>query len=225
MDKSGPRAIYSVPGEVIQVEYEVKKSRFIARAARAENRQQAMAILEQAKVNYADARHHCWAYVIGNPLSPLTVAFSDDGEPTGTAGKPILNVLQHKHIGDIMLVVSRYFGGIKLGAGGLVRAYSQAAQQVISELSLTEKIPLSECSLRGGYEFEQPLRYWLAQHNGQLIGLDYIVDSADSGSDGHHPSQGISCRIAIADHFIADLRLFIAQWEAEIQAETLEANK
>ncbi|MCW8886021.1 MAG: YigZ family protein [Motiliproteus sp.] len=112
---------YSVPQQRIEVETEIKKSRFIAWADRAENRDQAMAVLSEARNRYPDARHHCWAYLIGNPAQPKTQAMSDDGEPSGTAGKPILNVLQHNEIGDVMIVVSRYFGGIKLGAGGLVR--------------------------------------------------------------------------------------------------------
>ncbi len=151
MNDKQARAGYAVPVGVGLAEYEIKKSRFHARVALAGSRDQALEVLQAARQAWPDARHHCWAYVIGNPHSPTAVASSDDGEPGGTAGRPILNVLQHKQVGDIMLVVSRYFGGVKLGAGGLVRAYSQAAQAAM----------------------EQPLRHWLQQHDGEVLEVDY----------------------------------------------------
>ncbi|MYM62613.1 YigZ family protein [Pseudomaricurvus sp. HS19] len=164
---------YSVPAAPLQVEYEIKKSRFIARAALARDREQALQVLAEAKAQFPDARHHCWAYLIGNPWSPGTVAMSDDGEPTGTAGKPILNVLQHKQVGDIMLVVSRYFGGIKLGAGGLVRAYSQAAQLVMADLSLARQVSLCRREVQLDFSLEQGLRHWMDLHGGHLVEVSY----------------------------------------------------
>ncbi len=164
---------YDVPAASIEVELEVKKSRFITRVGFAPDREAAMAILAKARDDYPDARHHCWAYLVGNPHSPRTVAASDDGEPSGTAGKPILNVLQHKQIGDLMVVVIRYFGGIKLGAGGLVRAYSSAAQQGIDALTLREQRFLVEFKVRGDYALEQSLRHWLVSHSGELVSVDY----------------------------------------------------
>ncbi len=164
---------YSVPAGPLQVEYEIKKSRFIARAALARDRGQALQVLAEAQAQFPDARHHCWAYLIGNPWSPTTVAMSDDGEPNGTAGKPILNVLQHKQVGDIMLVVSRYFGGIKLGAGGLVRAYSQAAQLVMADLALARQVSFYRRQVRLDFSREQGLRHWLDLHGGQLLDVRY----------------------------------------------------
>ena len=119
---------YPVPDTPLEVLFEVKKSKFFAFAACTPDRETAMQYLAAKRAEYPDARHHCWAYLLGNPHSPTSAAMSDDGEPSGTAGKPILNVLQHKGVGDITIIVTRYFGGIKLGAGGLVRAYSSAAQ-------------------------------------------------------------------------------------------------
>ena len=133
-----------------------------------------MAALAQARSDYPDARHHCWAYQIGSPKSPSTAAMSDDGEPSGTAGKPILNVIQHKDIGDLMIIVIRYFGGIKLGAGGLVRAYSAAAQQVIDTIELKEKKFLKRFNIKGDYALEQPLRHWLNSHEG-LMEADLLL--------------------------------------------------
>ncbi|MFT5082104.1 MAG: putative YigZ family protein [Lentisphaeria bacterium] len=164
---------YLVPEATVQVEYEIKKSRFIARAAFAEDRDRALQCVGQAKADYADARHHCWAYLIGDPCSPLTAAMSDDGEPSGTAGKPILNVLQHKSVGNIVLVVIRYFGGIKLGAGGLVRAYSSAAQLAMDTLTTVEHRILVSAKVSGTYALEQPLRHWLGLHDGVLDKVVY----------------------------------------------------
>ncbi|MBU3070391.1 YigZ family protein [Aestuariicella sp. G3-2] len=195
------RPKFQVPAKTVELEYEVKKSRFIARAVRAQNREQALAILEQARKDYPDARHHCWAYLIGNPRSPATVAMSDDGEPSGTAGKPILNVLQHKDVGDVMLVVIRYFGGIKLGAGGLVRAYSHAAQLAMTDLTTETLIPLSQCLIKGGFEIEQPLRHWLDQRGGGVSSVEY--------------GQNICCQVELPDLEQEALQQFVQGLGAE----------
>lgn len=162
-----------VPAAEAEAEIEIKKSRFIARAARAESREQAMAVIEQARADYPDARHHCWAYLIGDPDATVNAASNDDGEPGGTAGKPIFNVIQHKGIGDIVVVVIRYFGGIKLGAGGLVRAYSGATEAVLSQLPLTERQPHARRCLRLDFAKEQLLRHWAQEHNAEVLGVDY----------------------------------------------------
>lgn len=152
---------------------EIKKSRFIALAYPCTSREQAQAYLAQAKADYPDARHHCWAYVVGDPNNAAGMAANDDGEPSGTAGKPILSVLQHKNIGDLMLIVVRYFGGIKLGAGGLMRAYGQAADGVVQALQLRKPVAMQEWLVRCDFAQEQYLRYWLEQQGGQLLSIDY----------------------------------------------------
>lgn len=164
---------YPTPKAFTQSELEIKKSRFIAWAQKVEDRQQAMAFLQKAKSEYPDARHHCWAYQTGNPRSPNNAAMSDDGEPSGTAGKPILNVLQHKGVGDVMVVVIRYFGGIKLGAGGLVRAYSGAAEKVMSELSTEQHVLTCDKTIEIDFAKEQLLRHWLSQHQGTVKEVQY----------------------------------------------------
>lgn len=164
---------FSTPVERIEVVIEVKKSRFIAWADQANDRNQAMAVLAQARQQYPDAGHHCWAYLIGSPSQPITQAMSDDGEPSGTAGKPILNVLQHKTVGNVIIVVSRYFGGIKLGAGGLVRSYSQAAQSAIDSLKTEVFVPHSQLSINCEYPLENEVRRWLTRHQGALLTINY----------------------------------------------------
>ena len=164
---------YPVPAKQVETLYEIKKSKFIAWAAFADNRDAAMALLDEAKQQYPDARHHCWAYLLGNPHSPKSVAMSDDGEPSGTAGKPILNVLQHKGIGDIMVVVTRYFGGIKLGAGGLVRAYSSSVQQVIEQLPTREDVRLFDITIAVDFKHEQFVRHLCEQYHGKIKNCTY----------------------------------------------------
>lgn len=127
-----------------------------------------MGFLAQAKSDYPDARHHCWAYLIGNPLSASNAAMNDDGEPGGTAGKPILNVIQHKGVGDIMVVVIRYFGGIKLGAGGLTRAYSSATEALFFSMPVEQQQPVIQMKLLCGFAQEQPIRHWADQHNAEV---------------------------------------------------------
>jgi uncharacterized YigZ family protein len=187
---------YLVPDGQTEVCHEIKKSRFIARIHVATNREQAMQALEQAKRDYPDARHHCWAYQIGPPQSPHLVAMSDDGEPGGTAGKPILNVIQHKDIGDLMLIVIRYFGGIKLGAGGLVRAYSQAAQMAFDALKTREHIELDEFQVMCDFADEQNLRHWLNQHGAEVLNVEY--------------SQSVTLTIAMDEAKLAELDAFLA---------------
>lgn len=164
---------YWVAKAQVEVEFEVKKSRFIARAGSAEDRDKAMAILAHMQRSYPDARHHCWAYQLGSPFSPYSAAMNDDGEPSGTAGRPILNVIQHKEIGNLMVVVSRYFGGVKLGAGGLVRAYSAAAEQAISALKLEHYQPKIFALVSCDFSREQVIRHWLEENQGNILSVDY----------------------------------------------------
>lgn len=161
---------YQIPQAPAKAELEVKKSRFIARAHPVKNRQAALEIVQQLQLEFPDARHICWAYVLGNQVS---AAMSDDGEPSGTAGKPILNVLQHKAIGDVLVAVVRYFGGIKLGAGGLVRAYSGAAQLVVDNLPLAPFVAACEVEVCLDFAREQVLRHWCQLHNAAVLSVSY----------------------------------------------------
>jgi len=185
---------YPVPAVTLERELEVKKSRFIARAAKVESREQAMAFLEALRVDFPDARHHCWAYLVGNPASASTAASSDDGEPSGTAGKPILNVIQHKGIGDVIVGVARYFGGIKLGAGGLTRAYSSACEAVLSDLPLEQHRLLLLRTVHCDFSYEQPLRHWAEQHEAQVIAVDY--------------GERVAVKLAMPAELLADLDAF-----------------
>ena len=155
---------YAVPANAVDVTLEIRKSRFIAHAIPVRDRAQALARLAEIRERNPDARHYCWAYVLGDPGGSCDAATNDDGEPSGTAGKPILNVLRHKGVGDVMVVVVRYFGGIKLGAGGLTRAYSAAAEAVMANLLCKQNEPLVTVTLRFDFSREQQVRHWAERH-------------------------------------------------------------
>lgn len=132
--------IDAAPGEGADVEMEIKRSRFITRIRRVTCEADARAVIDERRSTYFDARHNCSAFVLGP--DGRTARSSDDGEPTGTAGIPMLQVLQKSGLTDVVAVVTRYFGGIKLGAGGLVRAYSDATAQAV-EAAGTREVVLS----------------------------------------------------------------------------------
>lgn len=165
--------VYPVPAAPLRAELEIKKSRFIACAFPVTTREEALSCLDDLKQEFPDARHHCWAYLIGNPQGAASAAMSDDGEPSGTAGKPILNVIQHKQVGDTLVVVVRYFGGIKLGAGGLVRAYAGATEAVLSAMQWVEPVPMDTVTLTLDFSQEQPLRHWASQHDSEIQAVTY----------------------------------------------------
>lgn len=152
---------------------EIKKSLFITWLLPLESKQQAKDYLQQAREAYPDARHYCWAYIMGDSPNSLTAAMSDDGEPSGTAGKPMLNVLQHKPINNVMVIVIRYFGGIKLGAGGLVRAYSQAVEQACSQADLVPIIAKSQYTVKLSFADESWLRHTCGKFEGEIENTDY----------------------------------------------------
>ena len=185
---------YPVPSDTIEREIEVKKSRFIARATCVADREQAMAFLAQARRDHPDARHHCWAYLIGDPAAACSAAMNDDGEPGGTAGKPILNVIQHKGLGDVMVVVIRYFGGVKLGAGGLTRAYSGATEAVMSCLPVKQQQAVVALRLACDFALEQPVRHWAAQRGAQV--------------GAPHYAQGVELPLILAEEHEPELRAF-----------------
>lgn len=164
---------YPVPAGYLERETDIKKSRFIARVAPVGSRDEVKAWLEKAHADHPDARHICWAYQIGRPGSAAEAGMNDDGEPSGTAGKPILSVIQHKDMGDVLVMVIRYFGGIKLGAGGLVRAYAGAAESVLSEVERIVHKPVSVANIVMGFADEQPLRHWCDVHSAELDSIGY----------------------------------------------------
>ncbi|HSI67110.1 MAG TPA: YigZ family protein [Planococcus sp. (in: firmicutes)] len=131
------RENYKTVGEMATSEIIIQKSRFIAHAARAETEQEALDFIDQIKTLHRSANHNCSAYLIGE--HDLIQKANDDGEPSGTAGVPILEVLKKQKLKDTVIVVTRYFGGIKLGGGGLIRAYGKSATEAIAASGIVER--------------------------------------------------------------------------------------
>ena len=151
-------AEYKYPAADVFHQEEIKKSTFIVHIAHTPDLSSAKAFIKSIETKYADARHNCWAHVAGKPGGSHVYGFSDDGEPNGTAGKPMLNVLMGSGLGEVTAVVTRYFGGIKLGTGGLVRAYGGTLNNALANLSTINKVPSieligsSEYSMQGVIE-------------------------------------------------------------------------
>jgi uncharacterized YigZ family protein len=131
---------YTVPAGRHRVAQSIERSRFICTLERVESPEQAQEVVRAMNAEFADATHNCWAYVIGPPGSTSRVGMSDAGEPHGTAGRPMLTVLLHSGLGDIAAVVTRYYGGVKLGTGGLVKAYSTSVQLALESVPTTERV-------------------------------------------------------------------------------------
>ena len=144
---------YLIPAQPAQFEEEIKKSVFITYLAHTPSVEAAKAFVEQIKTKHADARHNCWGFVAGRPEDSMQWGFSDDGEPSGTAGKPILAQLSGSGVGEITAVVTRYSGGIKLGTGGLVKAYGGGVQQALKLLQTIEKKITTKLRLELDYGF------------------------------------------------------------------------
>lgn len=167
---------YLIPAEALSFSEEIKKSRFITLLAHTTGSEAAKAFVTQVKSEHPDARHHCWAFVAGAPDDSQQLGFSDDGEPSGTAGKPMLAQLMGSHIGEITAVVVRYYGGIRLGTGGLVKAYGGGVQQALKLLPVASKVPQAEYTLQCDYGLLTQVEAVIAQAGGEILQSDYAVD-------------------------------------------------
>lgn len=156
---------YPIPKTEIQFEEEIKKSRFITYLRHTEGLEQAKAFWAEIKALHPTARHHCWAAVAGSPNDSQQYGFSDDGEPSGTAGKPMLNYLLGSGVGEISAVVVRYYGGILLGTGGLVRAYGNGVQQALQQLSTIRKVLRKSYRLQLSYDQFNDVQHQLSHYD------------------------------------------------------------
>lgn len=152
-------------------EFEIEKSRFICYLNRAFNEDEAKSYILKIKKLHPNATHHCSAFLIGEHCE--LQRSNDDGEPSGTAGVPMLESLRMNQMNDVVAVVVRYFGGIKLGAGGLIRAYSKSVSEAIKLAPLTEKIKTYKYSLTFSYDLIGKLDYYLAHHDTEILNKDY----------------------------------------------------
>ncbi|USD65268.1 YigZ family protein [Vibrio sp. SCSIO 43136] len=164
---------YLIPAEPVSFEEEIKKSVFITYLAHTPSIDSAKAFVEQIKRKHADARHNCWGFVAGRPEDSMKYGFSDDGEPSGTAGKPILAQLSGSGVGEITAVVTRYSGGIKLGTGGLVKAYGGGVQQALKLLQTIEKKITTNVLLTLDYSLMPIAQTVMGQFEATTVNADY----------------------------------------------------
>jgi len=164
---------YFILASPLTFQEEIKKSRFLTFLQPAAGKAAALAFLAEIKAQHKEARHHCWAYIGGNPNDSVHMGCSDDGEPKGTAGKPMLAVLQGCGVGEMVAVVVRYSGGIKLGTGGLVRAYSNGLQQLCPSMPTSEKRFFQQFELQCDYAQVANVEHALSLTSGKMLSVDY----------------------------------------------------
>lgn len=165
-----------------QTEIVIKKSRFIANVAPVRSEAEAWAFIEQIRTQHKEATHNCFAFKAGTAQR-----LSDDGEPSGTAGRPIYDVIDKQGLSDVAIVVTRYFGGILLGAGGLVRAYSQAAVAGVEAAGIARAVTAADLRIRLDYGLVGRVQYLLQQHGALTLDSNYGQDVT------------ITCRLLAAD--------------------------
>jgi uncharacterized YigZ family protein len=166
---------YPIPAEETRIEIRVANSRFITTLAPVFSVEEAKAFIGRIKAEFADASHNVPAYVVGYGPS-VTAHCNDDGEPSGTAGRPTLAVLQGSGLGDAAVVVTRYFGGTKLGTGGLVRAYGDAVRAVLEAAPRAEKVPTHTVMVAVPYHLFEQLKLLVEAHNGRILDETFAAD-------------------------------------------------
>jgi len=168
---------YTIPAGEARAEINVLNSRFIASAAPSPTVDQAREFIARIRSEFPDATRHVSAYLVGHG-STLISHCHDDGEPSGTAGRPALAVLQGSGLGDVVAVITRFFGGTKLGTGGLVRAYGDAARAVLEILPRARMVLAHTVVIRVAYPDFERARRAVAAHGGQLVSIDFGLDVA-----------------------------------------------
>ena len=167
---------YAVPARRHRAEQVIDRSRFIATIERVSTPEEAQAFVRAMNAEFADATHNCWAYVVGAPGSTGRVGMSDAGEPHGTAGRPMLTVLLHSGVGDVAAVVTRYYGGTKLGTGGLVKAYGGSVALALESLPRAERVDWHELVVTVGYASIAAVQALLAAHEAESLDEQYGTD-------------------------------------------------
>jgi uncharacterized YigZ family protein len=161
-----------VPAGHGESEYIEKRSSFLGVVEPVSSEEEARAVIAAIKKQHRDARHNCWCYLIQGGAE----RYSDDGEPQGTAGIPMLEVFRKAGVSNAVCVVTRYFGGVLLGAGGLLRAYTKAAKDALENAGITEVIPMRELILRCPYSLLDRIRLEIAAAEAEILSTDYAAD-------------------------------------------------
>ena len=164
---------FPIPAALHRAETSIDRSRFIASVGHADSAAAARAFIDAIRAEFPDATHNCWAFVAGPPGDTASIGMSDAGEPHGTAGRPMLDVLIHSGIGEVVAVVTRYYGGIKLGTGGLVKAYGGSVQQALATLPTIRKVERVHVVIDAEYADVDTLRRALAEFDAELLAESY----------------------------------------------------
>ena len=162
-------ARYIIPASEFRCEQEIEKSRFISSVFPVTTEDEARSSVAKMKSEFPDANHNCWAYLIGPPASTDRVGYSDDGEPHGVAGKPMLTALTHGEVGDIAIIVTRYFGGIKLGKGGMVKAYTSSVKLALETMPKAEKVSWVYLQVVLNYSFVSAFERIMPTHEVEVL--------------------------------------------------------
>lgn len=165
------------PGEVFRVEQTIKRSRFIASVGHTPGVEEAKAFIEQIKAEFEDARHNCWAYCAGAARSTDRIGASDDGEPHGTAGRPMLTAVTHSGIGEVTVVVTRYFGGILLGTGGLVKAYQSSVKMALEAVPTRIRTKTKRIKFSVEHRFVNQVLRKIETANGRILEKNFDMDA------------------------------------------------
>jgi uncharacterized YigZ family protein len=166
---------YSIPLSEIRREHVVVNSKFIATLRPVFSTEEARAFIGRIKNEFADASHNVPAYILGGG-NTITEYFSDDGEPSGTAGKPALAVLRGSGLGDVAVVITRYFGGTLLGTGGLVKAYTESTQMVVNTVGRGRRIPVHVAMAAIPYHLLERVRLLVTRQGGEILEEDFAAD-------------------------------------------------
>ena len=192
------RARYLIPARIHRVEETIQRSRFITTAALAPDADAAHAFVARVRDEFPDATHNCWAFVAGPPGSTTHIGMSDDGEPHGTAGKPMLTTLLHSGVGEIVAVCTRYYGGVKLGTGGLGRAYSGGVKLVLETLPTEERVDRVRVEVVAGYADVDGLQRLMTE-------MDILVEDENYGGDVRYLCAVPATDLADFTRRVADL--------------------
>ena len=189
-------ARYRVPRERHRAELVIDRSRFICTVERVQSVEDAQAFIKVMNAEFSDATHNCWAYVVGAPGSTDRIGMSDDGEPHGTAGRPMLTVLQHCGVGEIAAVVTRYYGGTKLGTGGLVKAYGGAVQEALATLPVVERVDRVTATFEVGYAQIGAVQQLLPSLEAEVLAQDFGAQAIFTVTLPRHEAPALESALA-----------------------------
>ncbi len=170
------------PDDCHRVEETIKRSRFIVTMARASSPEEAKAFIDKIREEHAHAAHNCWAFNAGPPGETARIGASDDGEPKGTAGRPMLTAILHSGVGEVAAVVTRYFGGILLGTGGLARAYGGCVKLGFETLPVKEREKMARYVISAELHQGSMIEHLVKVHKGRILSADFRFDASYEAS-------------------------------------------